>query len=236
LIYFSNFNDIIPKKNRKKIDGLIISSFPHLEYKIQEVKKFIPVVLMDNSSPDKSIPSVIIDNFNGVFNAINYLCTLGHKRIGFIAGMLDSDVGKNRLIGYKSALISHGIDVDQELIYKGNYFYKSGESGANYLLSLNKPPTAIMCSNDQMAVGVIKSIREKGLSVPDDISVIGFDDIGVASLVHPPLTTVAAPIKKIAKRSVNLLISLLNGVDCSYKSVIIPTKFVERDSCAAIMN
>jgi DNA-binding LacI/PurR family transcriptional regulator len=232
LVFFSNFDDLNPLHKRKKIDGIIISFFPRLEEKIREVKKLMPVVLIDNSSSDKSIPSVIIDNFNGVIDAIGYLCGLGHRRIGYISGLLDSHVGQDRLKGYLSSLNDHAIERDKGLIYNGDYSVHSGEKGTSYLLSQHSPPTAIMCANDAMAIGAIKAIREKGLTVPDDISVVGFDDIDLASQVHPPLTTVAAPIIQIAEQSVNLLFSLIAGVNLDNRQIALSTQLVVRNSSA----
>lgn len=233
LIYFSNFDDLNPLKNKKKIDGVVISCFPRLENAIREVKKLMPIVLIDNASSDKSIPSVTIDNFNGIVDSFDYLWSLGHRRIGFIAGLQDSNVGKDRVKGYKSALVSRDISVDNELIYTGDYSYSSGEKGANHLLSLKERPTAIMCANDSMAIGAIKAIREKGFSIPEDISIIGFDDIDVASQVHPALTTMAVPIKQIANVSIDILTALIDGADLEYQHTILPANLVVRDSCTS---
>jgi DNA-binding LacI/PurR family transcriptional regulator len=232
LTFFSNFNDLNPLKNGKKIDGIIISCFPRLENRIHELKKLIPVVVIDNSSSDKSIPSVIIDNFNGVLDAANYLFSLGHQRIGFITGLQDSNVGKDRLNGFASAVIARGMNEDKALVYKGDYSYQSGQKGAEYFLSMQRPPTAVVCANDSMAIGAIKAIHESGRNVPKDISVVGFDDIDVAAQVHPPLTTVAAPISKIAATSVRMLIDLINGRDLDNRHVALPARLIVRSSCS----
>jgi DNA-binding LacI/PurR family transcriptional regulator len=234
LIYFSDFNDLEPSQGMNKVDGLIIGCFPRLENKIQELKKLLPVVLIGNSSADKSIPSVIIDNFNGIVDSMDYLWSLEHTRIGFITGLQDSDVGKDRLKGYLSALNRFGIAEDKNLIYEGDYSYESGAKGAEYLLSLDSPPTAIACANDSMAIGAIKTIREKGLSVPDDVSVVGFDDISVASQIYPPLTTVAAPIKEIAANSMRVLISLIEGVVPENRHMALSAQLVIRGSCCYV--
>ena len=213
LLYFSDISDFNSLKNAKKIDGAIVSCFPRIENIIQEMNSVVPVVGIDNSSADKSIPSVTIDNFESVAESVDYLCSLGHKRIGFITGLEDSDVGKNRLAGYVSALKRHGIRKNMHLVYKGNYSFESGTKGADHFLSMDRPPTAIMCANDAMAIGAIREIRRRELNVPDDISVMGFDDIVVASQITPALTTVAAPIGEIAKHSVKMLNSIINGDD-----------------------
>ncbi len=234
LVFFSNFDDLNPLMNKRKVDGMVISCFPRLENGIQELKSLIPIVLMDNNSADKTIPSVVIDNFNGIAGAVDYLCSLGHERIGFISGLLDSDVGKDRLKGFVTAINNRGLKEDKELVYKGDYSYLAGEKGVAYFLALPVPPTAILCANDTMAISALKAIRENGLSVPEDISVVGFDDISVAAQMHPELTTVAAPIKQIAGISMEMLISAIKGADLSYKHVILPTRLVVRNSCAGV--
>jgi len=234
LIYFSNFSDLDPLKSVSKIDGIVISCFPRLEDRIQELKNRLPVVLIGNSAADKSIPSVIIDNFSGIVDAMEYLRSLGHSRIGFITGLLDSDVGKNRLRGYQSALNKFGIEEDGELIFEGDYSYDSGAQGAARFLALSNPPTAILCANDSMAIGATKVIREQGRHVPEDMSIIGFDDIAVASQVYPPLTTVAAPVKEIAAHSIKKLISLIDGVEPDDKHMALSAQLIIRGSCASI--
>ncbi|MBS3741773.1 MAG: GntR family transcriptional regulator [Candidatus Cloacimonetes bacterium] len=231
LTLFSDLDDLNPLNNQKKIDGAIICFFPRIEEKIEDIKELIPIVLLDNISSDIAIPSVTIDNFNSSRKSANYLCSLGHKRIGFISGLLNSAVCRDRLLGYTSVLDQHDLDKDKSLIYRGDYSYESGESGAEYLLSLSKPPTAIMCANDSMAIGAMKIVQANGLAVPNDISIIGFDDIEVASRVYPALTTVAAPIKMIAQKSVEMLVSIIKGNNLDYQHKILPAKLIIRDSC-----
>jgi DNA-binding LacI/PurR family transcriptional regulator len=232
LIYFSDINKANVKVKVRQIDGVIASCFPRIEHIIKQINKIVPVVVIDNSHSDKTIPSVIIDNFNAVVDSMDYLYSIGHNRIGFMTGLEDSDVGKNRYMGYKSALNNHGLDESEDLVFKGNYSFKSGIEGANYFLSLDKPPTAIMCANDSMAIGVMKKISETGLNVPDDISVIGFDDINMAAQIIPPLTTVSAPIKMIAKQSFIMLNSLIRGEKLDNRHVALPAQLVIRRSCA----
>ena len=234
LIYFSDFDDPSSIKRMNRIDGIIASCFPRIEQMIHEINNIVPVVVIDNSSSDKTIPSIIIDNFNAVNETVDYLCKLGHKRIGFITGLEDSDVGKNRHAGYVSGLSSHGIKLDEELVFKGDFSFESGLAGADYFLSLKKPPTAIMCANDSMAIAAIGKITQNGLTIPDDISIIGFDDITVASHIHPPLTTISAPINKIAQLAVEMLISQIQNKEIDNKHIALPAKLVARRTCSNI--
>jgi LacI family transcriptional regulator, repressor for deo operon, udp, cdd, tsx, nupC, and nupG len=231
LTLFSTFDDLNPLNSQKKIDGVIITCFPRLESKIQELKDFIPVILLDNTASDKSIPSVTIDNFNSSREAVRYLNGLGHKRIAFITGLMDSAVCNDRYLGYADVMGNLGIRIDKDLVFKGDFSYESGEIGAEEFLSLKNPPTAIVCANDSMAIGAMKVIQEKGLRIPDDISVIGFDDIKVSSRVFPSLTTLAAPVEEIASKTIDMLLSNIDGNDLEYKHIILPAKLIIRNSC-----
>ena len=236
LMYISNAGGSDFLEIAKKIDGVIISCFPRIEPLIQELKARVAVVCIDNSSADKSIPSVTLDNFNSVANSIDYLCTLGHERIGFITGLDDSDIGRDRLAGYLGALKNHHIAEDRDLVFRGDYTFATGRRGADYFLSLASPPTAIMCANDTMAISAIKEISTRGLKVPDDISIIGFDDIVLASQITPALTTVSVPVEEMAKRSIDLLRSQINDNDLKYQHTSLPCQLVLRETSAEINN
>ena len=162
---------------------------------------------------------------------IDYLCSLGHKQIGFMTGLEDSDVGKTRYEGYKSGLRKHAIALNDELVFRGNYSFVSGIDGADYFLSLAERPTAIMCANDSMALGAMNRVHEAGLDVPGDISIIGFDDIEGASQIIPPLTTISAPINQIARRSFDMLECLITGKALENRHVALAAGLVIRQTC-----
>ena len=115
----------------------------------------------------------------------------------------------------------------------GNYTFESGERGASALLSLSKPPTAIMCANDTMAIGAMREINRRGMSIPKDISIVGFDDIAVSSQLIPALTTVSAPIDKIAKSAVNLLLNQISGKESTVTHLALRGALTKRQSCAS---
>lgn len=232
LTYFSDVDDDNLQKRVSRLDGVILSCFPRIENIIQEIKQIAPVVVLDNSSSDKTIPSVIIDNFNAVMDSIDYLVKLGHKRIAFMTGLEDSDVGKNRCAGYQGGLSKHQLPLDEKLVYRGNYTFKAGVHGAEYFLSLDKLPTAILCANDSMALGAIRKLLQEGIKVPEQISVMGFDDIDVASQIVPALTTIKAPIEELTKTSVCMLDHLIKGKTLDNKHVALSTELVIRQTCA----
>lgn len=231
VIYFSDIGadkieTIIPK-----LDGVIASCFPRVEDVIHEINLSIPIVVMDNSAADKTIPSVIIDNFNAVSKSVDFLCSLDHRHIGFMNGLEDSDVGKNRYAGFKHGLSKNNIKHDKSLEYLGNYSYESGMQGVEYFLSLKNRPSAILCANDSMAIGAIKKLHQAGLSIPGDMSVMGFDDIEVASLIIPALTTVTAPIHEMTMRSVEMLHHLIQGKALDNKHIALSAPLAIRKSC-----
>ncbi len=226
LVYFSENGGEKLSKTLDKLDGVIASCFYRIEGVIQEIKESLPVVVIDNSAADKSIPSVIIDNFSALVDTVDYLCGLQHKRIGFMTGLDDSDVGKNRFEGYRNGLSRHDIEFDDSLVYKGNYSFQSGIDGAGYFLKLAQVPTAIVCANDSMAIGVMHKLQQEGFKVPEDVSVVGFDDIDVASQITPSLTTVFAPIEEIAARSFSMLEDLIEDRSPENRHVALPGRLI----------
>ena len=232
LAYFTDSESGKLSKTLKKLDGVIASCFYRIEEYIQRIKDEVPVVVIDNSASDKSIPSVIIDNFSALVDTIDYLCALNHKRIGFMTGLDDSDVGKNRFEGYKTGLTKHGVAVEDKYVFRGNYSFTSGVEGAQYFLSLDDTPTAIVCANDSMALGAMSKLNRENRKIPEDISVIGFDDIEVASQIVPPLTTVSAPANEIASQAFSMLKSLIEGKVPQNQHIALPAELVIRQSSA----
>ncbi len=234
VLYFSDIRENKLRKILQKLDGVIATCFPRMENIIQEMKESVPVVVIDNSAADKSIPSIIIDNFNADVESVDYICSLGHKRIAYMTGLADSDVGKNRYAGYQNGLTKNGIELDETLVFRGNYSYEAGIQGAEYYLELANPPTAIICANDSMALGAMGKLHQAGLNIPRDISIIGFDDIEVASQIMPPLTTIAAPIEEIARLSFSMLEHLIQGKQLDNKHIALPAHLVIRQSCSEL--
>ena len=231
VVYFSD-NDVDSlSRTLKKVDGVIATCFPRCESIILKIKQSVPIVVIDNSAADKTIPSVIIDNFNADVESVDYACSLGHTRIGFMTGLEDSDIGKSRYAGYQHGLSKNNIALDESLVFRGNYSYEAGILGAEYFLTLNNLPTALICANDSMALGAIQRFSQEGLNIPKDISIIGFDNIEVASQIVPALTTIAAPIDEIAKHSFSILKGLIDGESIEHQHIALPAHLIKRGSC-----
>jgi LacI family transcriptional regulator len=195
-------------------------------------RKF-PFVLIDHQGAGRDCPAVGATNWQGGYNATEYLIKLGHTRIGFITGSMDLGCAVDRLAGYRSALRTNHIPDMPELIYEGTFFQQDGYAGASFLLDLPDPPTAIFASNDVMAMGVMDAVRSRGLRIPEDVSVVGFDDIPQASLIHPAMTTINQPLEKMGRVATQMLLDLLKHPDKEADRIELPTQLIVRDSCSS---
>jgi LacI family transcriptional regulator len=189
-----------------------------------------PFVLIDHQGTGRDCPAVGATNWQGAYNATEYLIKLGHKRIGFITGSMDLSCSEDRLDGYRSALRTHHIPDAPELIYEGTFFQPDGYAGACALLDIDDPPTAIFASNDVMALGAMDAVRSHGLRVPEDVSVLGFDDIPQAALVRPTLTTVRQPLEQMGRVATQMLLDMLKNPEKEINRVELPTELMARGS------
>jgi LacI family transcriptional regulator len=190
-----------------------------------------PYILIDHQGLGDYHHSVGATNLQGAYAATRHLIELGHRRIGFITGALELGCAVDRLAGYRAALTEFGIPVDPALIQEGDFFQPKGFAGANALLDLPERPTAIFASNDEMAFGVMEAARVHGLRLPEDLSVIGFDDIPWAANVYPPLTTVRQPLAQMGRVAAETLLKLINDPQFVVERIVLPTELVIRQSC-----
>lgn len=213
------------------VDGLLLI-LPRnpADYMGTLTRRNFPFVLIDHQGTGNPCPSVGATNWQGGYHATEYLIKLGHKRIGFITGSMDLGAAIDRLEGYKSALRVHHIPEDPKLIYEGTFFQPDGYAGGSALLALENPPTAIFASNDVMAMGAMDAIRSRGLRVPEDVSIIGFDDIPQASMVWPALTTVRQPLEEMGRLATQMLIDQLKNPEKEMGRIELPTELIVRDS------
>jgi LacI family transcriptional regulator len=189
-----------------------------------------PTVLIDHQGTGNLCPAVGATNWQGAYHATEYLIKLGHTRIGFITGSMDLGAAIDRLDGYKSALRVHHIPEDPQLIYQGSFFQPDGYAGGSALLESDHPPTAIFASNDVMAMGVMDAIRSRGLRIPEDVSILGFDDIPQAAMVRPALTTVRQPLEQMGRLATQMLIDQLKNPEKQIGRIELPTQLIVRDS------
>jgi LacI family transcriptional regulator len=193
----------------------------------------VPTVVIDPAGvPALDVPTIGATNWAGGLSATEHLLSLGHRRIGFIAGPRRLLCSRARLDGYRAGLESAGIAVDEILIRAGDFYHESGFDGGNALLELPERPTAIFAASDQMAFGVYEAVRRHGLRVPDDISVVGFDDLPEVRWSSPPLTTVRQPLAEMGILAARTVLRLAQGEPVESPRVELATTLVVRDSTA----
>ena len=193
-----------------------------------------PVVAIDPNNESPECPSIISTNHEGALQAMEYLIGLGHKRIGFITGRLELESASRRLQGYKDGLAAAGIPFDEQLIQEGDYTTDTAVGCTRALLALSSPPTAIFASNDMSAMGVYQAAESLGMKIPQDLSVIGFDNLPEASYLYPALTTVDQFISGMGTLAMETIDKLVNGEDLEKNLHKIMTELVLRDSCRVI--
>ncbi len=208
------FADII--NNRKHAEDLIDAN--------------IPVVVMNYLATDLDVASVSIDNVKGAQTATEYLINLGHEKIAFISGDLMTQAAQDRLQGYKSSLTKSGIPVKEEYILKGDYSRKSARAATERILEFSEKPTAIFVSSDDMAMEVIAVLLESGLKVPEDISVVGFDDDPVCLYGPVALTTIRQPLKEMAQQAAKELFLKMQDPERAVNRIVLSPELIIRDS------
>ncbi len=220
---------------RKEADGLIFLGHrlpkPAAALVRSMAPKYAPVVNGCEFSPRLRVPSVHIDNATAAAEAMDHLYRLGHRRIGIVTGPLVSPLSRDRLAGATLRAKAEGAERDV-IVMHGDFSIESGAAAAERLLGRREPPTAVFCFNDEMAMGVIETARRRGVRVPRDLSVVGFDDIRFARHMDPPLTTIAQPMREIGERAVQLLVDILAGRPIAPVSVTLPHTLIIRSSTA----
>lgn len=228
----------------KQVDGIVFISVGQGMKNIEKaIDSNIPVVIVDRDIEDVEADVVLVNNFLGGYQATQYLIGLGHRKIGCITGPSPIAPSAERVQGYEQALKEAGIPIQNELIVYGNFHYESGRLAMEKLLNLPERPTAVVSCNDMMAIGAMQAIYDNDLEIPEDISIVGFDNIPFSSSVYPSLTTVAQPFEDLAKLIIDLLIEKIDyqsnkhkpdSEPVQYQRHIISTTLIERASCGAV--
>jgi LacI family transcriptional regulator len=193
-----------------------------------------PLVVVDPHAGSPVVPVVDSDNLSGAVTATEYLIGLGHRRIGFIGGRSDLESARLREQGYRQALTAAGIEVDPDLILEGGYTAEGSERPAHQLLEMDDRPTAVFAANDLSAIETVEVAHALNLVVPDDLSVIGFDNVPESALNDPPLTTIDQSIQQMGFEAVRLLVETVKDPDRPAEHITLPTTLVERRSCRAV--
>jgi LacI family transcriptional regulator len=191
-------------------------------------------VIIDHHNGTENEPSVTATNRRGMRDAMRHLLALGHRRIGFITGRMDIACSHDRLQGYRDGLAEVGMSFDHDLVREGDFSQPSGFQQAQALLQLEERPSAIVASNDVMAFGVMDAVKAAGLSIGQELSIVGFDDIFMASQTYPPLTTVRQPMAEMGETALELLVTLLEGRTALTLRRELPTELVIRESTGRV--
>lgn len=215
----------------KMVDGLLYMS-SSLDPEILEYIRSLNMktVLVESSENEKVLPSVTIDNRQAAHDAVNFLIEKGHRRIAYVGIKKDRrNAWAKRYDGYEDALKEAGLNVDESLCYYGDLKAQTGYKGINTILEQNEVD-AVFCGSDEIAMGVINGLRDKNIRVPEDVSVMGFNDIYEASIFYPKITTVAQPLYDMGSVSMRILVKKLKNEPGDQEHFVLPYQIIERDS------
>jgi len=217
----------------KQADGMLLlgTDLP-FDVSKPEQKNLPPLVMACEYAPELELPTVHIDNLTSAFEAVNYLTQMGHKRIAQISGPEEAALCQFRFQGYQQALRRAGQTMNAAYCINSDFSFEGGAKALKKLLSLPEPPTAIFCHNDMMAIGAIQQAKKLGLRIPQDLSIVGFDDIQFSQYCDPPLTTISQPRYEIGRQAMLMMLELLKGRDVRAGSRLLETKLVIRNSAA----
>ncbi len=220
--------------NDSRLDGLVLTPpFSDMHHLIELLDKSqLPYVRIAPTIMHDTSPSVISNDVEAAYEMTCYLVSLGHSKIGFIKGHPDHNVSEQRLEGYQKALTDNGIPIIPEYIKQGFFTFSSGEECGRKLLSLTEPPTAIFASNDYMAAAVLKVASQKNISVPHELSVVGFDNAPISSYIWPSLTTVKQPVEAMASQALTMLIETIQKKPLDNIQAQMEDELIVRDSTA----
>lgn len=225
--------DFLDMLAKKRADGAIMLATGMNRGDIEHYAKKFPIVQCSEYYPDTSVAHVAVDNYRSAYQVVEYLLSLGHRRIATISSVNDYPSTRQRLAGYRDALLAADIQPDDALVRYGSfdYSFSSGLAATQSLLQQNERPTAIFCVSDMLALGAINGARNMGLEVPRDVSVVGFDDVAHATMFRPHITTMAQPCYEIGQRATELLYRLMRSEPCPCQGVMLECQLIVRDSC-----
>ncbi|MHC4725580.1 MAG: LacI family DNA-binding transcriptional regulator, partial [Planctomycetota bacterium] len=211
----------------RQVDGLIVMPVGKQSKHFERIKEMrLPIVLVDRYFPEVGLPYVSSNNFQGVYDAVSYMIQNGHKSIACVQGLLDTMANSERVRGYRQALVDHNLKVDETLIAGENFGAENGYVHTKLLLSREPQVTAVIALSNLIAMGSIRAIREKGLRIPDDISIIGFDDQPYCAYLEPPLTTVGQNEDEMGRIAIDLLLKQIEGDNHNPpEGLLVPTQF-----------
>jgi len=223
----------------RRVDGLMVLNprdDKRYSYLLPLVEKNTPVVYIKNTPVDEPVSAVCLDDEMGGYLATDYLLKLGHTRIATILGPRNEQCTQERLIGFQKAYQEADTDYNQATLLQGNWSAASGSSAIKQLLKDKTSFSAVFAQNDNMAVGAIRALRESGLRIPQDVSIIGYDDIPLSSFFDPPLTTIRQPIEQFGRLGAKLLIAAVKDQDFKPQIIRLDPELIIRETCLPYQN
>jgi len=221
---------VVRSFEERRVDGIIVTSSRVGALHVPMLSQMeVPIVLLNNQHPSEAAHSVMIDNEGGSFAATSHLTGLGHKRIGYIGDRFGHQSDAERYTGYCRALEAAGLGADPELAQRGDGKPEGARVALARLLALASPPTAVFCYNDMSALGAMHEARNAGLNVPEDLSLVGFDDLYISQYLNPPLTTVRQPMAEMGRLAAETLLQLL-AQKKSIQVLKVPGELIVRES------
>lgn len=217
--------------SEKQMDGIIFMATGDETSSLHSLlEQDIPIVVVDRELPEIEMDLVLTNNWEGGYLATQHLIDLGHRRIACIAGPSFLTPSAQRVTGYRQALLDSGLEYNENLVVQGDFHPQTGWQGAQQLLMLPEPPSAIFVCNDMMAIGVLSLAAAFGIRIPDELSVVGFDNIDLSAYTIPPLTTYAQPKTLLGQSAVSLLLERIQDRELPARRVVLTGKLVVRKS------
>lgn len=216
---------------KKQADGVLLLTARMDSKSLKQLADAFPMVLACEYVDELDIPTVSIDNISGARKLTDHLINAGHKKIAYISGPMNVILSRDRLRGFQQAMAQYDLPVDPSYIQEGDYEIESGYNQMVKLLALEDPPTAVFVFNDEMALGTIKAVQDHGLKVPEDIAVVGFDNLKMATIFSPQMTTIDQPKYEIGQRATDMLLTLMKGGSLKKKKIVMKDELIIRESC-----
>ncbi len=223
---------------RREINGVMLTRVSDDSKIVTKIaQRNIPIVVIDRAFEHENVSNVVLNNYRAGCMAAEHLLELGHRRIACITGPLKISLSRERLKGFQGTLAEKGVDLPASHLHEGNFLYETGILGVRALRAQGASYTALWAMNDLMGFGAMRALHETGVRVPEDVSVLGMDDLEIAEMVSPPLTTIHYPIKELVEKAMELLISQINSVEFHSETIVLEPSLTVREStmrCLAV--
>lgn len=221
---------------QKRVDGVIVATRTEKDLFLKKLlQQHIPIAIIAGEMPALAVDTVMVDDYLGGHQAGSHLIGLGHRCIAVLAEDTGTSSNRERIRGCHQAIRSAGIQPDDAMVTVGGFTVDEGKAAAGRLLDMEEPPTAIFACNDLLAIGAIQAARERGMQLPQQLSVVGFDNTILATIIDPPLTTIGQPIQEIGRQAMDLLVQEIKGEKTARQRIVLMPELVVRGSTAPLL-